>query len=167
MGFYYPGLCDDNDEKSALLYEIICTKPEIGGDAREASLGFIDKSELDAAKAYCRHRNTLSMYNNVSPYEPYDFRVRPAFHPKLQFEDSVVFVEVFDDGRVSLSKTVPRSQWIREHGVGVNALVLDHSYVEILPVIDGETKEQWAARFEGVHARGKAILGIKKKVDCQ
>ncbi len=149
------------------MFEIICMKPEVGGNARESSLGFVGESELEAAEAYCKLRNTLSMYDNVFPYEPYDFRVRPAVHPRLQFEDRVVFTEVFDDGRVSLSKTVSRSQWVREHGTGVNALVLDHSYVEILPVIVGETKEQWAARFEGVHVRGKAILKIRSESVCE
>lgn len=143
------------------LFEIIYAHRDTGAtEDREVSLGFVAASEFEAADKFCKHQNSLAMYNDESSF-PHDYRLRPAVHPSLRFEDEVIVVDVFGDGRPFRSRTKKRTDAEAQHGSGVNAVVFDGVYREILQIIDGEEKAHWLARLEGVLVRGKAILKLQ------
>ena len=150
-----------------LLYELLCIKKEKGDVApHEVSLGFVAEQDLQVAEKYCQHQNALAMYNEGNDGFPTNYRLRPAVHPSLQFVDEVVIVDIYDDDTPAKIRTIPRSQALKEHGDGATGVLFPHFYREILPIVDGETQEQWTARREGSIARGKAILKMRAETQA-
>ena len=143
-----------------VLYEILCNKKFDDSDIpREASIGFIAEEELPQANVFIERMNARSMYSSENLY-PSNYRIRPAVYASFSIPDEVVVLDTPEEGEPK-TWLITRAEALKQFG-DAKGVLYEHSYREVLQLIEGESKEQWFARREAAIARAKAFLKIQE-----
>ncbi len=144
------------------MYEIVADEIQKGNkNPSTTTIGFIAESELEKAKRYCSAMNARAIYNDNDNEKLHNYRIKAAPTPALSIPEEVVVVDVYEDA--VHSELLARSVSNSKYSGGMQGILYPGFYREIMPIIDGETKEQWLARKEGAIARGRAILSLQPK----